>query len=108
MRITGDAMAKIAKSEKPIIIGPWFSEVGYELLYWIPMVRWAREQYGLDPDRFIVVSRGGVSAWYGDLGHRYIELFDYFSPVEFVAFNAERQKASGCLLYTSPSPRDRS
>jgi hypothetical protein len=95
MRITGDAMAKIAKSEKPIIVGPWFSEIGYELLYWIPMVRWAREYYGLDPERFVVVSRGGVSAWYGDLGHRYIELLDYFSPVEFVAFNAERQKASG-------------
>ena len=28
-------------------------------------------------------------------GHRYVELFDYFSPAEFVAFNTARQKASG-------------
>ena len=59
------------------------------------MVRWARENYGLDPERFVVVSRGGVAAWYGDLAHRYVELLDFYSPPEFVAFNAERQKTSG-------------
>ena len=94
-RRTDDALAKIAKSDKPIVLGPWLSEVGFELLYWIPLVRWAIEYYGLDPHRFIVVSRGGVQDWYTDIGHRYVELFDYFSPTEFVAFNAARQKASG-------------
>ena len=92
---TDDALAKIAKSNKPIVLGPWLSEVGFELLYWIPLVRWAIEYYGLDPHRFIVVSRGGVQDWYTDISHRYVELFDYFSPTEFVAFNAARQKASG-------------
>jgi hypothetical protein len=95
IKITDNALAKIAKSEKPIIVGPWLSEVGFELLYWIPMVRWARENYGLDPERFVIVSRGGVAAWYGDLAHRYVELLDFYSPAEFVAFNAERQKTSG-------------
>lgn len=93
--ITDDALARVAKSEKPIIVGPWLSEVGFELIYWIPMVRWAREHYGLDPERFVIVSRGGVQAWYGDLCHRYVELLDFYSPAEFVAFNAERQKAFG-------------
>lgn len=95
IQITDDALAKIGDSEKPIIVGPWFSEVGYELLYWIPMVRWACEYYSLDPERFVIVSRGGVAAWYGDLGRRYFELLDHFSPEEFVAFNAKRQMASG-------------
>jgi hypothetical protein len=93
--LTDQTLAKIADSDKPILVGPWLSEVGYELLYWIPLVRWARETYGLDPDRFVVVSRGGVSSWYGDLAHRYVDLFDYYSPGEFAVFNAERQKASG-------------
>lgn len=93
--LTDKGLAKIADSDKPIIVGPWLSEVGYELLYWIPLVRWARETYGLAPDRFVVVSRGGVKSWYGDLAHRYVDLFDYYSPAEFAAFNAERQKASG-------------
>ena len=94
-RLTEEALTRIAKSGRPIIVGPWLSEVGYELLYWIPLVRWAREAYGLDPERFVVVSRGGVGPWYGDLCNRYVELFDFFSPEEFVVFNAERQKASG-------------
>jgi hypothetical protein len=93
--LTDTALAKIADSDKPIIVGPWLSEVGYELLYWIPLVRWARETYGLAPDRVVVVSRGGVKSWYGDLAHHYVDLFDYYSPAEFAAFNAERQKASG-------------
>ena len=47
--LTEKALAKIADSDKPIIVGPWLSEVGYELLYWIPLVRWARETMGLLP-----------------------------------------------------------
>lgn len=93
-RLTYDGLAKIADSDKPIIVGPWVSEVGYELLYWIPLLRWACERYGLDPKRLVVVSRGGVSHWYGDLAHRYVDLFDYMTPEEFVAFNAERQRTS--------------
>jgi len=94
-RLTEHALGKLAKSERPIIVGPWLSEVGYELLYWIPMVRWACERYGLDSDRLVIVSRGGVASWYGELGKRYVELLDLFSPQEFVRFNAERQKTSG-------------
>ena len=28
-----------ARSE-PILVGPWLGEVGFELLYWIPFLRW--------------------------------------------------------------------
>ena len=28
----------------PILVGPWLSEVGFELLYWIPLLRWIKEQ----------------------------------------------------------------
>ena len=89
------ALGKMADSDRPIIVGPWLAEVGYELLYWIPMLRWAQEAYGLKPERLVIVSRGGVQGWYGDLATRYVDLFDFFSPAEFAAFNAERQRASG-------------
>ena len=36
-----------------------------------------------------------MQSWYGDLAYRYVDLFDYYSPAEFAAFNAERQKVSG-------------
>jgi hypothetical protein len=87
-------LAKIAESDRPIVVGPWLAEIGYELLYWIPMLRWVQDAYQIDPRRLVVVSRGGVQSWYGPLAHRYIELFDHFSPAEFASFNAERQLAS--------------
>jgi hypothetical protein len=94
-KVTGDALAEIAKSDRPIVVGPWMSEVGFELLYWIPLLRWARQAYGLDPARFVVISRGGVRRWYGDLAPRYVDLFDLYSPEEYVALNEKRQVKSG-------------
>ena len=32
--------ARAASWNEPVIIGPWIGEVGYELLYWIPFLRW--------------------------------------------------------------------
>src|SRR5216110_472662 len=75
----------------PIIVGPWLSEVGYEALYWVPFVRWFTRQYDVDPDRVIVVSRGGVAAWYGGIASRYVEQFDLMTPQEFTARNEARR-----------------
>ena len=89
------SLERMARSNRPIIVGPWLAEVGYEILYWIPMLRWAQEAYGLDPKRLVVISRGGVESWYHDIAERYLDLFDFFEPAEFMSFNAERQQASG-------------
>jgi hypothetical protein len=31
---------RIVDKPGPILVGPWLSEVGFELLYWIPMLHW--------------------------------------------------------------------
>jgi len=74
----------------PIIVGPWLSEVGYEVLYWIPFVRWVQSQYDIPRDRLVVVTRGGAAAWYSDLTPNAVELFDLMSPEEYAAGNAQR------------------
>jgi hypothetical protein len=61
----------------PVIAGPWCSEVGYEILYWIPFLRWVMAAYKISPDRVIAVSRGGTSSWYAGIATRYVEAFDY-------------------------------
>ena len=81
----------MAAGTRPIIVGPWLSEVGYEVLYWVPFLRWFADRYGVDPARLVVVSRGGVAEWYADVATRYVELFDLFAPDEFAQRNAERQ-----------------
>jgi hypothetical protein len=85
-------LRRLSRADTPILVGPWLSEVGYEVLYWVPFVRWFAKQYGVSPDRMIAVSRGGVAGWYGDVAHRYVELFDLIAPEEFAARNAERQR----------------
>ena len=85
-------LRRVARGHGPIIVGPWLSEVGYEVLYWVPFLRWYCDRYSVDPSRVVVVSRGGVASWYRDVGTRYIELLDLFDVPTFAARNAERQR----------------
>jgi hypothetical protein len=84
----------IARGSHPIVVGPWLSEVGYEVLYWVPFLRWFTRHYDVDPDRVVVLSRGGVASWYDGIGSRYVEQFDLFAPEEFAARNEARQRTS--------------
>ena len=83
-------IAAVARARGPIIAGPWLSEVGFEVLYWVPFLRWFEDRYRIDPERVIAVSRGGVAGWYGDLAARYVEIFDHVTPEEFARRNRER------------------
>ena len=58
----------LAASSRPILIGPFRSEVGFELLYWIPFLHALRERYGIKKDRLIVIGRGGSACWYDTAG----------------------------------------
>jgi hypothetical protein len=80
----------IVERGRPIVLGPWLSEVGYETLYWLPFLHWLKEAYRIEPARLIAVSRGGVGAWYAGIASRYIEIWDHIDPAEFARRNAER------------------
>jgi hypothetical protein len=84
-------LQKIERRDRPIIVGPWVSEVGFELLYWIPFLNWVTTQRQFDANRMVVVSRGGCAAWYRDIGHRYVELFDYYTPEQFRERSEQRR-----------------
>jgi hypothetical protein len=81
---------KIAKSDRPVVVGPWLSEVGFELLYWIPFLNWVKTYRPFSKERMIIVSRGGAGLWYQNIGSRYIELFDFFTPDQFRQKNDQR------------------
>ena len=40
-RETRELLTVLGRSGRPIILGPWLSETGFELLYWIPFLAWA-------------------------------------------------------------------
>jgi hypothetical protein len=83
---------QLLRHDKPIIVGPWTGEVGFELLYWVPFVRWTAARYGLDPARVTVVSRGGVADWYAPLVGRYIDVFSFVTPEAFRAATEDAKK----------------
>ena len=88
----------IGRIQEPIILGPWVSETGFELLYWIPFLAWARAYGNIDPERLVVISRGGTASWYRHITSRYVDLFGYCSPDEFRAMNEARQASYGGRL----------
>jgi hypothetical protein len=87
---TRHRLRRLAASGRPIVVGPYFGEVGFELLYWIPFLAWFAEQYGVDPGRIVAVSRGGASSWYSHLASRYCDVFEVIEPDEFRVRNRER------------------
>ena len=85
-----------------IIAGPWCSEVGYEVLYWIPFLRWVSAAYRVPPERIVAMSRGGTSSWYAGVADRYVEILDFVSPQELGA-----RAAAGILKQREMSDFDR-
>ena len=57
-------LRRLALDDRPIVLGPWRSELGFEVLYWLPFLNWALKRYGISPDRCIALSRGGMGRLY--------------------------------------------
>jgi hypothetical protein len=64
MQAVPKILQRMAASPRHIVVGPWLSEVGFELLYWIPFLNWVKTYRPFDAERMLVVSRGGAGVWY--------------------------------------------
>ena len=98
-------IARAASGGGPIIAGPWTSEVGYEVLYWIPFLHWVVDRYAVQPERVIALSRGGTESWYGGIATRYVEIFDLVDPGAF-ARQAAARRDRGDQKQMAPSDSD--
>jgi len=88
-------LGKLAAGSDTIVVGPWLGEVGFELLYWVPFLRWFAETFRVAPQRLLIVSRGGTAPWYEPFASGYRDIFDYLSPEEFRQRHDERVAANG-------------
>jgi hypothetical protein len=88
-------LPRVLEHDGQIVVGPWMSELGFEILYWIPFLRWLRERFNLDPARLVAVSRGGVGSWYADLCGDYVDIFERIGPDEFRELTHERWAETG-------------
>ncbi len=89
----------VTRRGAPLLVGPWTGEVGFELLYWTPFVRWAIHRYGVDPATVTLMSRGGTASWYGLDRARYVDVLDLRSPAEFRAHTVDARKQRRLKLF---------
>jgi hypothetical protein len=76
-------LAEMASGGGAIVAGPWLGEVGFELLYWVPFLAWFAERFRVQPQRLLVVSRGGTSSWYAPFAAQYADVFEHAQPETF-------------------------
>jgi hypothetical protein len=98
-------LSALAADSRPIVVGPWLGEVGFELLYWVPFLRWFAQEYGIPRERLLAVSRGGAAtAWYGDFAGRTADALDFMSQDEFRRKNAGRTQSLGEQKQVAATP----
>lgn len=57
-----DLKLKIEKTKDKVVFGPFYSEVGYELIYWFPLISWLTEN--INRNKISFVSRGGLAKFF--------------------------------------------
>jgi hypothetical protein len=90
---------RMLASQRPVLVGPWSGEVGFELLYWVPFVTWVLREAQVAPERVVVMSRGGPASWYAHLGGRYVDVFSQVSPDIFRARTEAQKKQRGVRAF---------
>ena len=88
------ALTKRHGQDRDVVIGPWVSELGFEILYWIPLLNWLRDRGAFAPERTTVISRGGPP-WYTRIAHGYADIFDVLTPTELRDLNEQRVDQTG-------------
>jgi hypothetical protein len=58
-------LAVLKRTGRPIILGPWRGEVGFEVLYWLPWLSYVLSRAAMPISQVYVLSRGGAGQWYG-------------------------------------------
>jgi hypothetical protein len=87
---TKEMITMLGRQPRPIVVGPWLTEAGFELLYWIPFLAWAKSYASLHDDQLIVVSRGGAAPWYRHISPNYHDILSLYTADEFRLRNEAR------------------
>ncbi|MBA2764032.1 MAG: hypothetical protein H0U42_05010 [Thermoleophilaceae bacterium] len=94
-RRTDLQLARAARGSGPVLVGPFVGEIGFELLYWIPLLRGMLTHHGIAPERVTAISRGGAEPWYSDIAEGYVDVLDLFSPEGYARRLEERRASAG-------------
>jgi len=68
-------IAELNSNGAPILLGPWRSELGFEVSYWTPFLRFLAGKVKKFADRAAVVTRGGLGPLYRDVAASGFDLY---------------------------------
>jgi hypothetical protein len=100
------AFTAAARGDRPILVGPFLSEIGFEVLYWLPMLARYFERHAVAKARVVAMSRGGAGVWYEDLAARYVDVFDHLTPAELKEAQRRRVERGGAQKQFAVSELD--
>jgi ABC-type polysaccharide/polyol phosphate transport system ATPase subunit len=87
-------LARIWAMKRPILVGPCLADLSWEVLYWLPFVKWARRRMG-DPQPAVALSKSSVGAWYEEAARTFVDVYDLLSPSEFDTRDQQRRRDAG-------------
>lgn len=83
-------LRRAAARDELVVAGPWLSEIGFEVLYWIPFLRRLLREHDVAPGRALALTRGGAGAWYRGICDQRLDVLSLLSPAELRAGQARR------------------
>jgi hypothetical protein len=89
------SVARAARKGRRLLVGPFLGEVGFELLYWIPVVRRLLAEHGVPPEQVTVLTRGGAGGWYRDFAERSIDILDLVPSERYLEELVGRRRRGG-------------
>ena len=95
----------IRTTNRPILIGPWRGEVGFEVLYWLPWLTKLRTELQIAPERLFPITRGGAGSWYGT--PQALELYALRTPQQVRVENRRQHAQTRMLKQTHVTEWDR-
>lgn len=94
------------KDGAPIIVGPFYSELGFEAIYWTPFVAWLKAKVKDFEARAVIVTRGGAGALYASVAKQGIDLFALRSVTDVRRASLKQQRQTGIQKQLGVTPFD--
>lgn len=99
-------VTELKADTRPIICGPWRSELGFETLYWLPFLRKLAAQVPNFDQRAAIVTRGGLAPLYAKVASKGFDLFALRSVQELRRENLYDHQQSQMLKQMRPTAWD--
>ena len=98
--------AALTKDTRPILLGPFRSELGFEVSYFQPMMAWLAKNIKGFSERAIIVTRGGMAPFYAGVASRAVDLYTLRSVTDVRRENRYDAKMHGLQKQVRPTTWD--